>query len=66
MVGERVLANVEEATTEVVVVPKTFSRATKLYIYGQDLGTVLRYCSLSSSLKIQPCGFFLMGWKCIF
>ena len=27
---------------------------------GQDLGTVLRYYSLGSPLKIQPCEFFLM------
>ena len=33
LVGEHVLANVEEATTEAVAVPKTFSRVTKLYTH---------------------------------
>ena len=44
-----------------------------IYIYRererereQDLGIVLRCCSLSSPFEIQPCDFFLIGWKCIF
>ena len=27
----------------------------------QDLGTVLKYCSLYSPFKILSCGFFLIG-----
>ena len=63
LVGEHFLANVEEATTKAVAVPKTFSMATiyvyiYIYIYGQDLCTILRCCFLSSPLNIQPFGFF--------
>ena len=32
----------------------------------QDLGTVLKCCSLGSPFKILPYEFFLMGLKCIF
>ena len=47
----------------------------KIYIYiyiyifiyiEQDLGTILRYCSLGSPFKILSSGFFLIRWKCIF
>ena len=33
---------------------------------GQDLGTVLRCCSLDSPLKILLCRFFVMKLKYIF
>ena len=33
---------------------------------GQDLDTVLKYCYLGSLLKNMLCGFFAMGWMCIF
>ena len=36
------------------------------FFLGQDLGTILNYCSLDSLLKILSCGFFLMRFKCIF
>ena len=32
----------------------------------QDLNTELRCCSLDSSLKILPCGFFLMDESIFF
>ena len=47
--------------------------SSHIYIYRererereQDLGTVLRYCSLGSLFKILPCVFFFMRWKYIF
>ena len=33
---------------------------------GQDLGAVFRCCYLGSLLKNMLCGFFVMGWMCIF
>ena len=37
-----------------------------IYIWGQDLSTVFRCCSLDFPFKILSYRFFLMGWKCIF
>ena len=40
---------------------------THIYIYiGQELGTVLKCCCLSSPLKILLYEFFIMEWKYIF
>ena len=36
------------------------------YIKEQDLGKILRYCFLDSSIKILPCGFFLMNRSVFF
>ena len=45
----------------------TWTQPIYIYIYiGQDLGTVLRYCSLGLSFKILSYEFFHMGLKCIF
>ena len=37
-----------------------------IYIYEQDLGIVLRYCSLSLFLKILLCDFFLIDGSVFF
>ena len=47
--------------TVVFAAAYTVPGSYKTKMNGQDLGTVIKYCSLGSSLKIFPCGFFLMG-----
>ena len=42
------------------------SEMRKYVLHKQDLCTRLRCYSLGSPFNIQPCGFFLKGWKCIF
>ena len=43
-----------------------FNDDMSYYIYGQNLDTVLKCCSLSFSLKILPCEFFHMRFVRIY